>query len=51
MGRLIRILVPTIGVLGLLAVPAVRALADEGGNLTDFSTMTPVTGFRRRRRK
>lgn len=44
MGRLIRILVPTIGVLGLLAVPAVRALADEGGNLTDFSTMTPVTG-------
>ena len=44
MGRLIRALVTTIGALGLLAASAVPALADEGGNLTDFSTMTPVTG-------
>jgi len=44
MGGLIRTLVATIGAFGLLAASAVTALADEGGNLTDFSTMTPVTG-------
>jgi hypothetical protein len=33
-----------IGAFGLLAASAAPALADEGGNLTDFSSMTPVTG-------
>jgi hypothetical protein len=39
-----RVLVPAIGALGLLAASAASAGADEGGNLTDFSSMTPVTG-------
>ena len=34
----------TIGALGLLAASAAPSAADEGGNLTDFSSMTPVTG-------
>jgi len=44
MGRLVRTLITAIGALGLLAAFSGPALADEGGNLTDFSTMTPVTG-------
>lgn len=44
MGGLIKTLVATVGAAGLLAASAIPALADEGGNLTDFSTMTPVTG-------
>jgi hypothetical protein len=44
MGRFVRTLTIAIGALGLLAASAVPAAADEGGNLTDFSTMTPVTG-------
>src|SRR5215471_8623469 len=40
----VRVLVLAIGALGLLAAFAAPAAADEGGNLTDFSTMTPVTG-------
>jgi hypothetical protein len=44
MGRLIRILIVAVGALGLFATLAVPAQADEGGNLTDFSAMTPVTG-------
>src|SRR5215467_12253200 len=44
MGRFVRSLTIAIGALGLLAVFAVPAVADERGNLTDFSTMTPVTG-------
>ena len=39
-----RILVPTIGAVGLLVASAAASMADEGGNLTDFSSMTPVTG-------
>lgn len=39
-----RILVPTIGALGLLAASAIASTADEGGNLTDFSSITPVIG-------
>lgn len=39
-----RVLVLTIGALGLLAASAAPSAADEGGNLTDFSSMTPVTG-------
>jgi hypothetical protein len=44
MGRLIRVVIAAIGALGLCATLAVPAQADEGGNLTDFATMTPVTG-------
>jgi hypothetical protein len=44
MGRLIRALIAAVGALGLSATLAVPAQADEGGNLTDFSTMSPVTG-------
>jgi hypothetical protein len=44
MRTFIRVLVLTIGVLGLLAATAAPSVADEGGNLTDFSSMTPVTG-------
>jgi hypothetical protein len=44
MGRFVRTLITAIGAIGLLAAFAVPAAADEGGNLTDFSTMTPVTG-------
>ena len=44
MGRFVRTLTTAIGAVGLLAAFAVPAVADEGGNLTDFSTMTPVTG-------
>ena len=44
MGRLVRTLITVIGALGLLAAFALPAAADEGGNLTDFSSMTPVTG-------
>src|SRR5215471_20773471 len=40
----VRVLVLAIGALGLLAASAAPAAADEGGNLTDFSSMTPVTG-------
>jgi hypothetical protein len=39
-----RVLVTAITVLGLLGASAAPALADEKGNLTDFSSMTPVTG-------
>jgi hypothetical protein len=44
MGRLIRTLIAAVGVLVLFATLVTPARADEGGNLTDFSTMTPVTG-------
>jgi hypothetical protein len=44
MGRLIRILIVAVGALGLFSTFAASARADEGGNLTDFSTMTAVTG-------
>lgn len=44
MRTFVRVLVLTIGALGLLAVGAAPSMADEGGNLTDFSSMTPVTG-------
>jgi hypothetical protein len=37
-------LITAIAALGLLAAFAAPVLADEGGNVTDFSTMTPVTG-------
>ena len=39
-----RVLVTAITVLGLLGASAAPAMADEKGNLTDFSSMTPVTG-------
>jgi hypothetical protein len=41
-----RILVTGVTVLGLVGASAVPAFADEGGNLTDFSSMTaiPVAG-------
>ena len=39
-----RVLVTAITVLGLLGASAAPAFADEKGNLTDFSSMTPVTG-------
>lgn len=44
MRLLARVLMPVIGAIGVLAVSAGPAVADEGGNLTDFSSMTPVTG-------
>jgi hypothetical protein len=44
MGRLIRVLIVAVGAIALFATLAVPARADEGGNLTDFSTMSPVTG-------
>ncbi len=44
MRRCIRILLTAVGTLGLLAASAAPSMADEGGNLTDFSSMTPVTG-------
>ncbi len=44
MRRCVRILLTAIGALGLLAASAAPSMADEGGNLTDFSSMTPVTG-------
>jgi len=44
MRTFVRVLVLAIGALGLLAASAVPSAADEGGNLTDFSSMTPVTG-------
>ncbi len=44
MRRCIRMLLTAIGALGLLAASAAPSMADEGGNLTDFSSMTPVTG-------
>jgi hypothetical protein len=44
MRTFLKVLVLTIGALGLLAATAVPSMADEGGNLTDFSSMTPVTG-------
>jgi hypothetical protein len=44
MSGFIRTLITAVAALGLLATSAVAALADEGGNVTDFSTMTPVTG-------
>lgn len=40
----VRILMTAVGAVGLLAASAAPSLADEGGNLTDFSSMTPVTG-------
>ncbi len=40
----IRILLAAVGALGLLVASAGSSTADEGGNLTDFSSMTPVTG-------
>ena len=39
-----RVLVTVVTVLGLLGASAVPTFADEKGNLTDFSSMTPVTG-------
>src|SRR5712692_3204641 len=39
-----RVLVTAIAVLGLLGASAAPGFADEKGNLTDFSSMTPVTG-------
>ena len=39
-----RLLVTAATVLGLLAASAAPTFADEKGNLTDFSSMTPVTG-------
>ncbi len=44
MRTFVRVLVLTIGALGLLVASAAPSAADEGGNLTDFSSMTPVTG-------
>jgi len=44
MRTFVRVLVLTIGALGLLAASTAPSAADEGGNLTDFSSMTPVTG-------
>ena len=44
MHKFVRVLALTIGAFGLLAVTATPSAADEGGNLTDFSSMTPVTG-------
>ena len=44
MRTFVRVLVLAIGALGLLAASAAPSAADEGGNLTDFSSMTPVTG-------
>lgn len=44
MGRFVKTLIAIVGALGVLAASAGLALADEGGNVTDFSTMTPVTG-------
>jgi hypothetical protein len=39
-----RLLATAICVAGLVAASAAPTLADEKGNLTDFSSMTPVTG-------
>jgi hypothetical protein len=39
-----RLVVTTVCVAGLVAASAAPTLADEKGNLTDFSSMTPVTG-------
>src|SRR5262245_33359507 len=40
----VRILLTIVGTVCLLAASGVPSLADEGGNLTDFSSMAPVTG-------
>jgi hypothetical protein len=39
-----RLFAAAICVAGLIAASAAPTFADEKGNLTDFSTMTPVTG-------
>lgn len=39
-----RVLVTAISVMGLLVASSAPALADEGGNLVEFDSMTPVTG-------
>jgi len=39
-----RVVVTVLCVGGLIAASAVPTFADEKGNLTDFSSMTPVTG-------
>src|SRR5260370_31735789 len=39
-----RLVVTTVCVAGLVAANAAPTVADETGNLTDFSSMTPVTG-------
>jgi len=44
MRRFGRVLATAIAVLGLLGASAAPGFADEKGNLTDFSSMTPVTG-------
>ena len=38
-----RLLVTAITVLGVLGASAAPALADEGGNVTDFSSMTGIS--------
>jgi hypothetical protein len=44
MGRFVRPLIAAVAALGLSATFVTPARADEGGNLTDFSAMSPVTG-------
>lgn len=44
MGTFVRMLMTIAAAVCLLAASGVSSMADEGGNLTDFSSMTPVTG-------
>jgi hypothetical protein len=39
-----RVIITALCVAGLIGASAIPTFADEKGNLTDFSSMTPVTG-------